>query len=433
MVVFRYLLLVAVILMGIARIRITLLLLALPENFQERDILQIYLMAKGLISGLNPYLPLNVLTEIYIGPFTYFPHPAPYPPFNAVLFTPLLAFNYLNAIYVWYIFELLSLAAIACILTILWKGRLSGIIAIIIFFIILAWYPVMADLAVGQLSILLTLLILTALLALKKGYRISAGVLIGFSLAIKMITWPLIIYFALKKDWKVVISSVTTAIGLNLIALIVMGSGPFFEYYLNVSTQVMNFYQAESANFSIWSIGYRLFTGTGSPVFAYSLKAPPLLDMPEIAPIFSSILAIACLLVGLILAVKSKDSYIGFAIMVCTIVAVSPIVWDHYFVILLICMAILIRILARQSFPFWHSLIFTFTVLLYFLFNDHIGALILSMNGGNELVQANGYQITFASSLLSMLPMIELIILTVLLWHSGINGRQINNSMIQTK
>jgi hypothetical protein len=266
MVVFRYLLLLAVILMGLARLRITLLLLALPENYQERDILQIYLMAKSLISGLNPYLPLNVLAEKYIGPITYFPHPAPYPPFDAVLFTPLLALNYLNAIYVWYIFELLSVAAITCMLTILWKGHLSGKIAIVIFFLMLAWYPVMADLAVGQLSILLVLLVLAALLAFRTNHRILAGVLIGFSVAIKMITWPLIIYFALKKDWKVVISSVTTAIGLNLIALIVMGSGPFFKYYLDVSTQVMNFYQAESANFSIWSIGYRFFTGTGSPV-----------------------------------------------------------------------------------------------------------------------------------------------------------------------
>jgi hypothetical protein len=426
MVILRYLLIGAVTVMGLARLRITLLLLASPENYKERDILQLYLMAKGLLSGLNPYLPLNILAEKFIGQFTYFPHPAPYPPFDAILFSLLLAFNIKNAIYIWYILELLFLFSIACILSVLWKGRLNGIIAIIIFFIMLAWYPVMRDLALGQLSILLTFLFLATLLAMHKGHRILAGALIGLSIAIKVIAWPLIIYFAFKKDWKVVISSVITTIGLNLIALIVMGFGPFFEYYLNVSTQVMNFYKAELDNVSIWSTGYRLFTGTGSPIFAYSLKAPPLFDIPKVAPLFSLAFAIACLLAGLILALKSKDPDTGFAIMVCTIVAISPIFWDHYFVILIISMAIMIRILARKSFPLRHTLIFTIIVLLYFLFNDHIRALILSMNGGNELVLANGNQITFGSSLLATLPMIELLILTLLLWRSEIRENPSN-------
>jgi hypothetical protein len=420
MVVLRYLLIGAVILMGLARLRITLLLLASPENYKERDILQLYLMAKGLITGLNPYLPLNVLAEKFIGPFPYFPHPAPYPPFDAILFSPLLAFNIRNAIIIWYILELLFLFAIACLITVLWKGRLSGINAIIIFFIMLAWYPVMRELALGQLSILVALLFLAALVALHKGQRILAGVLIGLSIAIKVIAWPLIIYFIFKKDWKVVISSVITTIGLNLIALIVMGSSHFFEYYLQVSTQVTNFYKAELANVSIWSMGFRLFTGTGSQVFVNSLIAPPLFDLPKLAPYFSLVLAIIYLLAGMTLAIKSKDSDTGFAIMGCIIVAISPIVWDHYFVILITSMVIMIRMLVRQSFPLEPTLIFTFILMLYFFFNEHIRDLILSMNGRNELVHVNEYQITFTSSLIAILPMIELLILTLLLWQSGI-------------
>jgi Glycosyltransferase family 87 len=421
MVVLRYLLIGAVILMGLARLRITLLLLASPENYKERDILQLYLMAKSLVSGLNPYLQLNLLAEKFIGPFTYFPHPAPYPPFDAILFSPLLAFNFRNAITIWYILELLFLFAIACLITVLWKGRLPGIIAIILFFIMLAWYPVMADLAVGQLSILLTLLFFAILLAINKSHRILAGIFIGLSIAIKVIAWPLIIYFIFKKDWKVVISSVITTIGLNLIALVIMGSSPFFEYYLHVSTLVTNFYEAELANFSIWSTGYRLFTGTGTPIFAYSLKAPALFYMPEAAPLFSFVLAIACLIAGLILALKSKDSDTGFAIIGCIIVAISPIFWDHYFVILIMSMVIMIRILARQSFPLRQTLIFVIITLLYFLFNERIYTFILSMNGGNELVRANGNQISFTSSLIAILPMIELLILTILLWQSGMS------------
>jgi hypothetical protein len=42
------------------------------------------------------------------------------------------------------------------------------------------------------------------------------------------------------------------------------------------------------------------------------------------------------------------------------------------------------------------------------------------MNGGKEFVRENGNQITFVSSLLSMLPMLELAELGILLWRSGI-------------
>src|SRR4030065_1860541 len=172
MVFLRYLLVGAVILMGLARLRITLILLALSENFKERDILQIYLMAKGLVSGLNPYLPVDVLAEKFIGSFPYFPHPAPYPPINAILFIPLLALNFKNAMLAWYVFDVISLGAIPSMLVYLWRERFTWGGAIFMFFLLLAWFPFMADLEVGQLSVLLTLLLLDALLAFRKENRI---------------------------------------------------------------------------------------------------------------------------------------------------------------------------------------------------------------------------------------------------------------------
>src|SRR4030067_73856 len=82
MVVLRYVLVALVVLMGVARLRIILTLLVSTATYQERDILQEYLMAKALLSGVNPYLPLQELAQLFIGKFPYLPHPAPYPPFN---------------------------------------------------------------------------------------------------------------------------------------------------------------------------------------------------------------------------------------------------------------------------------------------------------------------------------------------------------------
>jgi hypothetical protein len=418
MVVLRYVLVGLVVLMGLARLRIILVLLVSPATYLQRDILQEYLMAKALLTGVNPYLPLNELAQIFIVKFPFLPHPAPYPPFVAVLFIPLAWFSHNSAIIVWFIFEMVCLSAIACMLTILWKGRVDWVRAIFILFLLLSWYPVMVDLLYGQLTILLTALLLAALVLLKKDHKIMAGLLIGLTVAIKVITWPLIIYFALRKDWRMLLSSSITALGLNLIALIVLGIGPITDYYLRVTMQVSIIYHSFLKNYSLWSIGYRFFEGT-RPIGGDYISAPPLINLPNLALLVSAGLAGAFLLAGLIWAIRSKDREIAYSILVCVIVAVSPISWDHYYVMIIISLVVMMHQLVKNKFPTWSTIIFIITAFMLFLFNDRIADIMFLLNGGIDLLKANGNQITFASSLLEILPMVELVILTILLWHVG--------------
>lgn len=424
MVVLRYVLVGLVVVMGLARLRIILVLLVSPATYLERDILQEYLMAKALLAGINPYIPLNELAQMFIVKFPFLPHPAPYPPFVAILGIPLTWFSHNNAIIVWFIFEMVCLSAIACMLTVLWKGRVDWMRAIFILFLLLSWYPVMVDLLYGQLTILLTTLLLAALLAIKKDNKNLAGLLIGLSMAIKMITWPLIIYFALKKDWRTMLTSGITAIGLNIIALIVLGIGPITDYYLHVTMQVSEIYHSFLKNYSLWSIGYRLFEGT-RPTGGDFISAPPLVNLPNVAPLVSAGLAAIFLIAGLIWAIRSVDRDIAFSIIVCVIVAISPISWDHYYVMIIISLVVMMHQLVKHAFPTWLTIIFFITALLLFLFNDRIADVIFLLNGGNDFLQANGNQITFASSLLEILPMVELVILTMLLWRIGDRRKQV--------
>jgi hypothetical protein len=415
MVILRSSLLGLIVLIGLLRLRIILVLLTYPASYQERDILQEYLMAKAMVSGVNPYLPLNQLAEMFIGKFEFMTHPAPYPPFIAILSTPLLAFSLNQVIVVWFMIEALCLAAIAAMITILWKGRLDWVRAVFIFFLLLSWYAVMVDLLYGQLTILLTSLVLAGLLALRKNKNILAGVLIGLSVALKMFTWPLIIYFGFKRDWQSFISSGITAIGLNLIAFLVLGINPVIDYYLHVTMQVSAIYHSFLKNYSLWSIGYRLFEGT-QPTGGSYISALPLVNLPQIAPAVSAGLAGIFLVLGMLWAIRAKDSDIGYAIMVCVIVAVSPISWDHYYVMILISLVILLLNLSKRAFPTWPTIVFLTTAFLLFLANEYIPQAMYLLNGGIEAVQANGNRISFASSLLEILPMAQLVIFTLLLY-----------------
>ena len=426
MVVLRYTLVVLVVIMGMARLRIILVLLASPESYMQRDTLTYYVMAKAIVTGLNPYLPLNELAQRFIGSASSMSHPAPSTPTTALLFTPVSLFGFSNSVIIWSIFELILLAAIAYLLTILWNGRRNLTGVVFIFMLLLAWYPVMVDLLFGQLSILLTFLLLTSLLFLRKDRHTLAGGLIGLSVATKIISWPLIIYFALKKDWKAFFSSTLTVIGLNLVALFVIGIGPMTDYYLRVSMQVSAIYHGFLKNFSLWSIGYRLFEGSGSAGKGL-VSAPPLIDLPGLAPWVSAGLAVTFLVVGLIWSIRSQDIGIAFSILLCVIVAVSPIFWDHYYVIVIISLAILLHHLSKQSFPTWPTIFFLIIAGMLFLFNERIDEVIFFLNGGKDLLEAKGNQITFASSLLEILPTMELIILTILLRGLNIPRNQAKN------
>jgi hypothetical protein len=428
MMALRYILFVSIAIMGFVRLRWLLILLGFPETYTNRDIVQEYLMAKAILSGINPYQPLNELIRLFVGNFPYFPHQAPYPPFVAILSIPLSWFSLKGAIITWFIFEIICVAAIAFMLTILWKGQPDWKWSIILFFILLAWYPVMNDLYYGQLSILLTVLLLAALLTYVKGHKVQAGVLIGISISIKLITWPLIIYFILKKDWRTVIATCLTTLGLNLVTLFVVGINPFLDY-LKVTTQVTSFWRLFWSNTSLLSFGYRLFEGTKKTVVYDTFEAPPLINLPGIAPFVSISLVVGFLLLGLILALRTKEIETSFAILLFVIVLISPVSWDHYFVMITISLFILWRNLTRSSFPIWQTISFLLLILLLFFFNEQIYTIVTNLNGGKVFLKAHGNQITFSSSLLSWVPLLEMIILTFLLWRSGLQNLKKNTNL----
>ncbi len=418
MVVLRYILGALVVAMSLARLRIILVLLQATDTYKIRDTLTYYLMAKAISLGESPYQPLNVMALRYFGITQFMPHPAPCTPFLAVMSVPLLVFPVEKAYIAWFCFEMLCLLFIASMLPVLIKGKYDWKLSTLFFLILLGWYPVMVDLLNGQLTLLLTGILVIALLAWRKDKRILTGALIGLTIAIKMYTWPLLLYYAIKRDWKTFLSGCITTAGLNIFALGVIGWGPFTDYYLHVTMQVSAVYHARLKNYSLWSIGYRLFEGAGLNS-GDSINVKPLLDLPRLAPYVSAAIAGLFLVAGILWAIKTKDKAIAFSILLCTALLVSPITWDHYYLMLIICLVILGSQLSRQDFPPWSTVTFAVITFMLFVFNEYISEVIFSLNGGVALVQANGNAISFASSLLETLPMVEVVLLTILLWRMG--------------
>jgi len=190
-----------------------------------------------------------------------------------------------------------------------------------------------------------------------------------------------------------------------------MGFDKVIYFYTKVCNIIFELYKAYSGNFSIWTIGWRLFEGTGSPVLA-GLEAPPLIAAPAMASYVSIALAITLLGGGLILAHRSKSFDNSFGILVCVSILVNPIAWSHYLILAIITFAIVGRRLYDLGLPEKET--WMFIVIGFLLFIPRLDPRWFML--GYDPI-GKSCQIPFLPSLLTLIPTVAIFCLVWLLCH----------------
>jgi alpha-1,2-mannosyltransferase len=322
------------------------------EYVYRKDLIQDYLLAKAVLNGVDPYLPLPELVSRLGGalPDKVFLHPTPHPPPVALLSLPLGLLTYERAAIVWLLCEVICICASVYLLLRWWGKRPGWRLTMLISMLALAWPPLWMEMIFGQLMVLLLLLLILAWQALRSERAIVGGLWLGCVIALKLIAWPILLFFALRRNWRVV-SAAVAAVGLaNLLAALLMGFGAVAHYYLKVSGAVAPLYRAHVYNFSAWSVGWKVFSGTGSPVLE-GIQSPPLWSAPILAQVVSYALPLALLVVGLWLASCARSFDTSVAILVCVSILVNPIAWIHYLVLATIPGVVAARHLIRLKLP----------------------------------------------------------------------------------
>ena len=411
----RYLLVFVFVLLGLVSLRFGIFSL-IGSNLYHKDFMQEYLMAKAVLAGIDPYQPLPDLARHFLGslPQINLPHPTPHPPPVVFLGLVFSIFTYESAAILWFVVELLLIAwAVYLILKIIdQKARLVKVLVLTIG--LLGFRPFIANLGYGQLMTVLLLLLTSAWLKLKDGKDLDAGVLIGMAMAIKLVAWPLVLYLAVQRRWKAVVGAASVFVAANLAAGLVMGFTAVADYYLIVSRTVTPLYRAHEGNFSLWTIGYRLFEGTGSPGLS-GLAAPPLVNLPGLAAPTSLALVVVFLALSMWLAIKCRSLVAAYSILICSSLLLSPIFWVVYLVLTLIPMAYVIKRLVDLDYPRLESWV-TF-VLLGFLMGPREIMVGLLARLPYEIASDATQQFSFASSLISLLPMLVVFILIWLVYR----------------
>jgi len=327
-----------------------------PAGAAYTDFLQEWLSARNFFTGAPLYreIPLslqehmkdrqgangsatriaftNPATGAVIAEMKYNAHP----PVAVLLAVPFARLDYPEAHLAWNLITYgLFLVAIAVVVRELkipfaWPALFPAII-------LLLGNPVLNQVYQGQLNCLLAALITFAWVADRRGHPALAGAAIGLAGAAKLYPLFLLAYFLCTRRWSGLATGVGVFLMVNGIAAGLFGISAFQDYANIVVPAIADQFQTSWANVSFQGFWQRLF------------KTQPLQEWigPAFVPVLGRVLAwglslgvtavVACVCLR---AADYQERDRAFAITIVTMLLVSPITWPHYYLLLILPLAL---------------------------------------------------------------------------------------------
>jgi hypothetical protein len=314
----------------------------------SKDLRSGYLLAQAMVQGVDPYLPLPDLGELWLPdhPVTNLPHPTPHPFAVGWLCLPLTLLRYDQAAIVWLLFQLgclvVSTVLLSRILGLAWGRRHIAYS----FFFLLGWWPLIMDLWFANLNVCLLMLFLMAWQALRQGKDGLGGVLLGSLLLLKLVGWPIVLWLALQRRWRGVWAAGLFWVGAHLLAIVLHGWQMVQDFYLKVGPQVGAFYRLRELNFSTWTIGRRLFAESG-----YYLVSVPLWESPMLVKLLTVLAPTVVLIMALRASLLVKHFDTAFVLLMGIGVILNPITWHYYLLMVAPALVLLLRRLQVLHWP----------------------------------------------------------------------------------
>ena len=148
-----------------------------------------------------------------------------HPPYAVVLYflLSLLPFEQMRILFV--VINLLAAVAVLYLSIKLWGERWSLRTRLLFASFFLSLAPLRVTFRMGQISLLITALVLGAVMA-RKERKVLAGVLLGLSLCKYTLTLPFFLYFLWRREWKVVATAMFVVAALTVVFAIRLGLSP---------------------------------------------------------------------------------------------------------------------------------------------------------------------------------------------------------------
>lgn len=247
------------------------------------------------------------------------------PPFLTMLLLPLYYFNYANALKIWTISSIVLMFLSAWLVLRPFPQWHRYTIPILAAFAI--YMPNSANLAYGQISSYLFILLAGAWLLGRQKKDILAGILIGIACSIKIFCGLFLVYFFCIKRFRLLYSALITGAVAFLSSFFIFGLDNYLRY--RVVFKSIDWYSAN------WNVS---FYGFFVRLFSHTEKNRPLIYIPHLT-LTLTILCCIILCFYLISSWKKLGSFdfdLGFSLTIIAMLLLSPLGWIYYFGLLLI-------------------------------------------------------------------------------------------------
>jgi len=327
------------------------------DELHRKDFIQEYVFARAVVAGENPYLPIPEMVVRWFDPAPdgskIWAHPAPHTPVTAVLSAPFALLDYPSAALAWLLFELVLLAIAWETLIRWWGGDVPWSTRILLYLLSLSLGPLIQELYFGNLSLILLALLLPAWLSLRKNSDWVGGAWLGLAIAIKLTGWPIVLWLMAKMRWRAVVAAGLVVVGLHLVAVAVIGMDHVIDYYRRIGPSIAREYRQHDGNYSLWTIGPRLFLPFHSVFNNFVADVP--FDNRSLAETLSKVAPLIGVALGLAVAWRCREFDSSFGILVCLSLPVNPVAWDHSLLMISIPIAIVLKRLSLQNWPRWET------------------------------------------------------------------------------
>jgi hypothetical protein len=251
-----------------------------------------------------------------------------------LLMAPLGLLSYTSAYSIWTIVSILcGLAAVACLGSTLDRGDARAVPTLVLGILLLAYFPTFINVQLGQVALVLLLLLSIVWVAARGGRDTVAGIALGLALTMKLFAALLLLYFLVRRRWRLAAWSVVTLLITTAAGFLVIGPASFREYLHALETVT---WYASNWNASFSGFFTRILGGS---------ENVPLVDMPGLARALSYGLS----LVGIIGMVwlswpRAGEPLpaafdLGFGLTLGLMLLVSPLGWVYYLPLMLIAVA----------------------------------------------------------------------------------------------
>lgn len=170
------------------------------------------------------------------GQTNYFENYIPVPPFSLLFYLPLVFFK---SIYAKLIFNLFSLSVFSFSLFRLLQ-KLKTDTVLVYFLPIILFYSLYNNIIQGQTYLIVTALLIETYLASEKNQIIPASIYIAIAICLKIFPAFILLFFFLKRNYRVLLYTVLACVFLHFITGIIVGFDIIFHYVTSILPRLMN-------------------------------------------------------------------------------------------------------------------------------------------------------------------------------------------------